>query len=221
MKSEPLFFAKLFLILCVIFSAGTIFGVVGYLAMNKAVKISQPQVSVVQKPTQTPTPASLDISNWQTYTNEQYGFELKYPKEWSLTNNPFNNFEGINSVISLTSPDTLKEIEKPIKPDSRGETASDDIFINYYSSLKDYADIDVKNLDEFINEDSSITKIGEVTIGGVKAVDIWSGGEGAHYAILIEKDTHLYEIFFSNDWKGREGLTDTENQILYTFKFLN
>ena len=31
-----------------------------------------------------PTPIDLDTSHWQSTTNEQYGFSLKFPMEWTL-----------------------------------------------------------------------------------------------------------------------------------------
>jgi len=41
-----------------------------------------------------------DVSaGWQTYKNEQYGFEFKYPKEWELKEN--------NQIISFTAPANL------------------------------------------------------------------------------------------------------------------
>ncbi|HNR81166.1 MAG TPA: hypothetical protein PKK37_01895, partial [Candidatus Pacearchaeota archaeon] len=30
---------------------------------------------------------SIDTTAWKTYRNEEYGFELKYPKKWSVANN--------------------------------------------------------------------------------------------------------------------------------------
>ena len=37
-----------------------------------------------------------EISDWKTYRNEEYGFEVKYPKEWSTTNpnTQFNKSKG-------------------------------------------------------------------------------------------------------------------------------
>ncbi|MBU3964667.1 hypothetical protein KJ562_03045 [Patescibacteria group bacterium] len=34
-------------------------------------------------PNPTPAPIVEDITNWQTYTNEEYGYEIKYPEIWA------------------------------------------------------------------------------------------------------------------------------------------
>lgn len=35
----------------------------------------------------TSSTSAADLKGWQTYTNSQYGFELKYPAEWSFKEN--------------------------------------------------------------------------------------------------------------------------------------
>ena len=35
-------------------------------------------------PTPSPQPEILDTSGWQTYRNDEYGFEVRYPDEWLL-----------------------------------------------------------------------------------------------------------------------------------------
>jgi hypothetical protein len=39
----------------------------------------------------------IDTSDWQTYRNEEYGFEFEYPENWELTENEYK-------VIMLKSP---------------------------------------------------------------------------------------------------------------------
>ena len=42
-------------------------------------------------PTSTPE-ASIDISNWKTYRNEEYGFEFKYPEGWKMYQKALTSF---------------------------------------------------------------------------------------------------------------------------------
>jgi hypothetical protein len=80
-------FASIVLVVVVVI----LVGVVGYFAF---VKKSEP---IAQQPT--PTPALKDeTSSWKTYTNAQYGFEFKYPKELYLV----VNSHGDGGLITIS-----------------------------------------------------------------------------------------------------------------------
>jgi len=73
------------------------------------------------------TEIEIDMSNWQTYRNEEYGFEFKYPGDWAIDNlksseqtivfNTQNNVPETRESISFqysnkTLNEWLKEIDK-------------------------------------------------------------------------------------------------------------
>ncbi|MBI2097688.1 MAG: hypothetical protein HYT46_02025 [Candidatus Vogelbacteria bacterium] len=48
--------------------------------------------------------SEIDTSNWKTYRNDEYGFEVKYPEEWCvgrINQTPSQNCEGYVSVDSI------------------------------------------------------------------------------------------------------------------------
>jgi hypothetical protein len=65
------------------------------------------------------TGIDMDVNHWQVYHNEQYGYEFKYPKTWTLKEVNELNIEGRNSFyeryVSIQSPDDTVYIEIGMK----------------------------------------------------------------------------------------------------------
>lgn len=93
--------------------------------------MNQPVVtdSVGEAPVQVKPETSVDTSDWKTYRNEEYGFEMKYPKEYvifddyqnrktlflSFPENKVHRVEGIFLRLSdeaLTPEGVLQQIKK-------------------------------------------------------------------------------------------------------------
>lgn len=167
----------------------------------------------------------IDVSDWKNYENVKYGFSFKHPADWKITENPENNFE--NPAIILASPEILKRLEEE-KAMFNGENygISDpayNILIYYFPSTEEEIqnkanNLGAKNLDELIQRET-MTKIGDIKINGIPAIEVTEHGEGEYYAVFIEKDGHLYKVFFSDIWQT-ENILAIEKKILSTFKFI-
>lgn len=80
-KPSNLSTAKLILAAVILISLSIVLGVAGYLMKNKEIVNSQSQIL------STPEPVN-NVSDWKTYTNQEYGFEIKYPSIWSYNDGP-------------------------------------------------------------------------------------------------------------------------------------
>jgi hypothetical protein len=160
---------------------------------------------------------TAETANWKTYRNEEYNYEVKYPNDWVLD-------EKIKETVTLNSPENEK-IRKDIEAGKvYGEGYMRDIIISYYSSVSEEPEnkankFGAVTIDELIQRDILITPLGQITFAGEKAYEVSWGGFIATYSILVEKNNHLYKITFGN--RDKSELTETEKQILSTFKFLD
>lgn len=63
----------------------------------------------------------VDTSDWQTYTNEGYGFNLKYPRDWTIDESHEKNISI--SIISFNDmPDTVEPApNSQVSPITKGD----------------------------------------------------------------------------------------------------
>ncbi len=127
------------LFLAVALTALLVIGGVFWLMQKHPGTVNQP---VVTEPTvdvsiQAETEDPIDTSDWKTYRNEEYGFEIKYPKEYILEEN--NEWPRFFQTTFTNTVDTRKSIDIKIDPaDSKGEPS--DVYLD--SSVKGKMTID-------------------------------------------------------------------------------
>lgn len=191
MKSETQHVAKLFLILCVIFSAGTVLGVAVYLAKIKAIRNNQPQVSISPKPTSTPV-VKDDTSDWKIYRNEEYGFEVKYPiRDWIISEYHDDNCFIVNN----------KDQKNCIYFNHTGVFGRIIINMSNFSAkenLNKFFEFQQQNVPELFRQKDAA----EILLDGHKGYKVYSGGWGEvpeeGNTIYLEKDKiSSFEISYS------------------------
>ncbi len=173
-----------------------------------------PEESLGVDITPSPTPGMSDTSTWKTYTNSQYGFSFMYPGDWIE-----DKIGSDGEVTSLSSPETIKERKNCV------EGCGPDISFNYHLNIRDLRDVKyngvkAQTLYDYVHSgNGAIINVEPIIISGQSGFDMVYAGESGVYAILIQKDSHIYEIIFDNAFDKNQ-LSTTDNQILSTFKFI-
>lgn len=93
--------AKAILILVMIFALGAVLGLTAYMLNLK----KTPDVTVQPEPDAPADPNSSDnleinISDWKTYKNEEYGFEVKFPSDLILQKNTGEAYISFSGELS-------------------------------------------------------------------------------------------------------------------------
>jgi len=171
-----------------------------------------------QLPTDLPTPSqTVDLtSTWQRYKNEEYGFEFKYPQDWSLTMfTDTNNAERINISSSLESD----KVVGPVSPTS----------LNYNITITTLND-SFKNWWSYLHLDPQDAKYKTASIGGQYTAYMTEDlpdmfGNLQYFVENIEKNFLInftltpYES--NSNFSNQKLAYDILLKILSTFKFTN
>ena len=99
------------------------------------------------------TTEEIDISDWKTYRNEEYGFEFKYPGDWNL--DVCSEEDGINDVLMVLLDGSISCIGN--LPDSK-------ISVSLGESYNILTDQQIFNLVHYKEED--------VVVGGDRFIKI-------------------------------------------------
>ena len=183
---------KLLIIAVIIILVLTIVGVGSFLlGTNK--NNTKPVVQITPALTVTPTPTLDPTANWKTYANNVFGYSIKYPDSWAVS-------ENINGPILRID-------------DSKNQGAG-----VYFTIIDDPENISIENKIHSPVETIKLT-YSDVTINGIAAkranLPNQQGCTPGDDSVFIKKGTVIYEI------QNRCGFVAAAifNQILSTFKF--
>ncbi len=197
-------FVKFVLIIAIISAFGIVFGVAGYLMTNKPILISPPQISASPEPT---VSVKDETADWRTYSNEKYGFELKYPTSLYVMLDP-----AADNIIDFS------EYKNPPAREYQGIRIQID---NFSGDFKGYIDETVKNDLKSSNDiygcNNSIADISreELNMDGTGGIMLKGFCGPENIAVFAVKGNKLYSI--SNTYSDDMLF----GKILSTFKFIN
>lgn len=158
-------------------------------------------------PSEPSLPSTTDeTADWQTYTDDQYGFSFKYPKDWQFS------LAAVDMQAPFDSYDSLGIYSKTPREDQPEGGRS--LQIKLYNTNQFSEAFIKQNNDK--NKITQITKPKEiVNIAGVKA---------SHITVPTDLGINDELIFFDQDIKKPIVISylkddSIHNQILSTFKF--
>ena len=153
----------------------------------------------------------IDTSDWRTYQNEEFGFEMKYPEDWEYT------FKDINSHFqgSVLMENSVSFRPKNDHPNANFEVA----FNNSPIKNNDYC---LNNKEEtiYINNIKAVKCKLSLNPDGYKDVSVFGYEGDLGTKIFFSKNSNYNYVIYFKD----ETIADYKivlNQILSTFKFIN
>lgn len=192
-----------------------------YLWKMKTVKeeILSSSEDVPVETTVDPVDVSVDTSDWKTYRNEEYGFEMKYPKGFNINNTPTDS----GRIVSF------EEFDENAK-DLAGQKIPGYFPVISIYRWEDINNFDLKggswegekkytNLQDFLSdsEHTAISITGETNIDGGRAYVLSMPGEIGYEAVMFEYDGGYYRISFP--WTQKQVDESVKRQFLSSIKF--
>jgi hypothetical protein len=169
-------------------------------------------------PHYSPSPTPDPTADWNTYKNEEYGFEFKYPnilnkteaeEELKERNSESLDYEHIFSFYS----EIEDEATTPSSPSTRKDVILGGAFAE---SLED------KTLEQLLQEtknDEYKINVKTINIDGTESIRFNELGMAQTEDVYIPVKNRYLEISFTSFGKDEEFYKEQFDQILSTFKF--
>jgi len=151
--------------------------------------------------------APADIANWQTYRNEEYRFEVRYPKDWYLDDRlsivHLSNYKNANSFNPGNMPDDLESIFIETK------TVESDLSLDGFRPSSD-------EIIQLVKFEKFVTNQG---VEGRRVVNYYNDHPVGYHTYIFFLSNEGVKIIFSLGVRS-EDIQDIFNQILSTFNFI-
>ena len=157
--------------------------------------------------------ATSATASWKTYTSTNYGFSLKYPKDWTVS-------EPINNSIALRSATTNQWYTENAN-NSAVDGIANDITITFYNTISDAdinADKSAKTIADLVNQTGSgRSGVTQTIFSGGTAYEYTIAGMTSSYEIMAGNNDHVYTI--GSNAETKTNLTEIQKQIIASFSF--
>lgn len=159
----------------------------------------------------------ITTGNWKTYSNGEYGFEIKVPSDWQVTVGKDN--DSSSGSVAFNSKENVEFSYSLRNTDTEGNPSN--VTFLYYADVKKAAGYDNPGtFAEYLKksqDQSYFIKSQKISFVGQ---DAYRGVETGMYdtdAIWFEREGHFYKILLQND-RGMD--SEVSTKILSTFKFV-
>jgi len=181
----------------IVLTCFVIFGFCGYfigtkqlLTKKSVTESNSPKPSPLAQVSNTPVPD--ETLNWKTYTNDKYGYSIKYPENWSVTRDELNQ-PAFKSLVQLTS---------------NGLTTLPNFVVQV--STKSYSQLSTSSMKSFQMTDSISTMRSDMLTG--------AGNSDYFVDIIFQNSGNVFDIQASFVNPPNQNELQQFNQILSTFK---
>jgi len=149
----------------------------------------------------------IDISNWKTFRNKRYGYELKYPEEESVIRSgnyflPENQSDDVGLYIRFKKDSLYSHLSVNIFIAENEEKES----ISQWLKRKDFSDELTEDRISWLSD-------------GFVYIKKWEKDKTSFKKIYFAKgEDYIYVISMSSDARGEESLSKISDKILSTVK---
>jgi len=159
---------------------------------NKTAQNNSPSNNNQSSNSNTPSLNYSNTDNWLTYTNNQLGFQFKYPPDWQVVTATADQAKT-GLIVSFKSPQT----QQMNSPQNDLEVSEWSSINNQYAIGGSYQHPTYTHLTDLINDPNAafIKKTADTTIAGHPAYDVTIGGAGSNDGVMFEHNG-IYQLSF-------------------------